>query len=187
MKAKMLFGLLLTVVLMAGCAAAEHSAQDTPSAQQLQDAASRPAPALPQPKIAKIDPADLNVKAAAWGASMLGKGSDAPAAIAIGPETVLDAQSIQDLPQDVRTALEAVRKANNKATLVVLYAGVQSSPSFTIRIDEVSVKDGALRVTWGVNTPAETTGGSGVMAYPYVILTLDGVTLDMTKVELTLK
>ncbi len=184
MKVKMLFGLFLVVLIMTGCAAAEHSAQESPSAQQVQDAANTPAPISMEPRIAKIDPTSLNVKVAAWGASMLGQGNDTPAALAIGPETALDASGVKDLPQDLRTALEAVRKANNKATLVVLYAGAQSSPSFTIGIDEVSVKQDVLKVIWGVNTPGETTGGSNVMAYPYVILTLDGVTLDLTKVEL---
>ena len=173
MNAKTIFGCFLAVLLIAGCA----------TAQTREDAKAPAVPESPEPVLSAVNPAGLDVKVAAWGASRLGKPGDAASALAIGPADPLD-ETAQGLPEDVRTALQAARKANEQATLVLLYAGVQPSPAYTIGVDSVSVQVHALSVTWGVNPPAEATGGSDVLAYPYVILSLNGVTLDLAQTEM---
>lgn len=175
MKTVVRWIMLIVVLGIAGCATAETRTPD--------DASKTLVPVLKTPEITSVEPVSLPVEAVAWGASVLGKSEDIPFSISLAPAAALDSKDMKALPQDVQDAIAAARKTNPQAWLILLYGGAQPSPSYSIQIDEISLENKNLSLSWHVQAPSSATGGAMVMAYPYVVLALTDVELETTQVE----
>ena len=144
-------------------------------------------PVAPQGQVGALEPAELALEVLAWGAPVDGlagalpqaavftgaSGRSAPLALGGGG---VDAAWVDGLPAEVRAALERTPPAAGE-WFILLYGGQQPCPAYWVSADSLRIEGRTLRVAWQVNPPPPGTGCASVMAYPYLLLRLTGITL----------
>lgn len=164
---------VLCGVLAAACAAVPAS---TTSLKAL-SVTSAPTPSTR----AAPTPSGLLFEVVAEGAPMVGEETSKPILAAINgndPNRALPA----GLPDTAQEALRAALSKSDSALYVVVYAGVQPSSGYAVRINAITTRQAAGReqlvVDYTLEKPAPGTGGATVLTYPFAIVRVSGVKVN---------
>ncbi len=123
---------------------------------------------------AQIAPAEIDFEVIAAGAPPVGQGSE-PLTLAVrGDDTTRAVPA--SLPDEARSAFEALLADADPSLYLVIYGGVQPSSGYAVVIESITRVEGRVTVTYRVTGPGPDEGAATVMTHPYVIIRLTEAT-----------